>query len=174
MKHERITLPIYNLGCGGGGTLAIERALTKVPGVAYAYINPLTEMAYVEFEPALATAEQLAALIDQLGYGAPPVVSHHKRTTIAKQPARDRWGTRRLAVVAGLALAAIYALGVVGDVLLPNVFQTYRFWENVLVGVAWAAPWTLPIGLIETFLMGALLIWAALAVYQALPGPAPH
>ena len=174
MKHERITLPIYNLGCGGGGTLASERALTKLPGVAYAYINPLTEMAYVEFDPALANAEQLAALIDQLGYGAPRVVSDSKGTNIAMQPAPNRWDTRRLAIVAGLALAAIYALGVVGDLLFPNLLQTYRFWENVLIGVAWAAPWTLPIGLIETFLMGALLISAGMAVYHALPGQAPQ
>lgn len=174
MKRERITLPIYNLGCGGGGTLAIERALTKLPGVSYAYINPLTEMAYVEFDPTLANPEELAALIEELGYGAPRVVSHRKGTTIPMQPAPNRWDTRRLAVIAGLALAAFYALGVVGDLLFPNLFQTYRFWENVLIGVAWAAPWTLLIGLIETFLMGALLIWAGMAIYQALLGPAPH
>ncbi len=172
MKRERITLPIYNLGCGGGGALSIERALTKAPGVIYAYVNPLTEMAYVEFDPALGNPEELAALIEELGYGAPRVVSHRKHATIATQPARDRWDTRRLALVAGLALAAIYALGVVGDLLFPSLFQTYRFWENVLIGVAWAVPWTLLIGLIETFLLGALVIWACMAVYQALPGRA--
>ena len=169
MKRERITLPIYNLGCGGGGTLSIERALTKVPGVTYAYANPLTEMVYVEFDPALAHPEQLTALIDQLGYGAPRVVFHRERTPIAMQPAPNWWDTRRLAMVAGLALAAIYALGVAGDLLFPSLFQTYRLWENVLIGVAWAVPWTLPIGLIEAFLIGALVIWACIAVYQALP-----
>ena len=157
-----------------GGTLAIERALTKVPGVAYAYVNPFTEMAYVEFDPALATAEQLAALIERLGYGAPAVVSNHGPMTSGTQPASNRIQTRRLALLAGLVLAASYALSVLGDLLFPSLFQTYRFWENVLIGVAWATPWTLPIGLIETFLIGALLIWAGMAVYQALPGQAPH
>jgi cation transport ATPase len=170
MKRERITLPIYNLGCGGGGALAIERTLTKAPGVVYAYVNPLTEMAYVEFDPALVNPRQLAALIDKLGYGAPPVVSRGERATIAVQPARAQWDTRRLAMVAGLALAAIYALGLLGDLLFPSLFQTYRFWENVLIGVAWATPWSLLIGLIETFLMGVLVIWAGMALYQALPG----
>ena len=174
MKRERITLPVYNLGCGGGGALAIERALTKAPGVAYAYVNPLTEMTYVEFDPALANPEQLATLIEELGYGAPRVVSHRQRATIAMQAAPSWWDRQRLAVVAGLALAAIYALGVLSDLLFPSLFQTYRFWENVLIGVAWAVPWTLLIGLFETFLIGALVIWAGTAVYHALPGRAPQ
>ena len=57
MKNERVTLPIYNLGCGGGGSLTIERALTKAPGVTQAYVNPATEMAYVVYNPALAQPE---------------------------------------------------------------------------------------------------------------------
>ena len=74
----------------------------------------------------------------------------------------------------GLALAAIYALGVLSDLLFPSLFQTYRFWENVLIGVAWTVPWTLLIGLFETFLIGALVIWAGMAIYQALPRGAPQ
>jgi len=86
------------------------------------------------------------------------------------QPARKWRDIRRLAMLAGLALATIYALGVVGDLLFPSLFQTYHLWENVLIGVVWAVPWTLLIGLIETFLIGALVIGACMAVYQALPG----
>jgi hypothetical protein len=64
MHRERITLPIYNLGCGGGGALAVERALTQVSGVAQAYVNPLTEMAYVVYDPTVANAEHLRGVID--------------------------------------------------------------------------------------------------------------
>ena len=71
MKHDRVTLPIYNLGCGGGGALTIERALAKSPGVLEAYVNPLTEMAYVVYDPVLADTGQFARVIDQLGYGSP-------------------------------------------------------------------------------------------------------
>jgi len=73
MTTQRITLPIYNLGCGGGGSLMIERALTKTPGVMQAYVNPATEMAYVVYDPTLAKEGQFAAVIDRMGYGPPPV-----------------------------------------------------------------------------------------------------
>lgn len=172
MTTQRITLPIYNLGCGGGGTLSIERALAKVPGVAYAYVNPLTEMAYIEFDPALANPEQLVAVIDHLGYGVPRVAPRRDHASAAGRPTANQWDTRQRAIAAGLGLAAIYALGVVVDLLFPHLFQIYRFWENVLIGVAWATPWTLLIGLVEAFLYGALVIWAFNAVYRALPGRA--
>ena len=100
MTTQRITLPIYNLGCGGGGTLSIERALAKAPGVAYAYVNPLTEMAYVEFDPALANPQQLVAMIDQLGYGAPRITPWREDASDAVQPTVKRWSARWRAIVA--------------------------------------------------------------------------
>jgi hypothetical protein len=72
MPTHRITLPIYNLGCGGGGSLTIERALSKALGVTQAYVNPATEMAYIMYDPALANPEQFAAVIDRMGFGPPP------------------------------------------------------------------------------------------------------
>lgn len=71
MKHGRVTLPIYNLGCGGGSTVTIERALAESPGVLEAYVNPLTEMVYVVYDPVLVDTGQFARVIDQLGYGSP-------------------------------------------------------------------------------------------------------
>ena len=68
-KPVRVTLPVYGLGCGGGGTLAVERALNKVPGVKRAYVNPLTEMAYIQYDPALTGPERLAAVIEGIGFG---------------------------------------------------------------------------------------------------------
>jgi cation transport ATPase len=175
MTTQRITLPIYNLGCGGGGSLTIERALTKAPGVAQAYVNPATEMAYVVYDPALANPEQFAAVIDRMGFGPPPVATH--RSVGAPQPdsasrARRRWDVPGLAILAGFGLAAIYALCVVVDLLLPNQFQLYRLWERLLLGVTWAAPWTLLLGLVEAFLYGAIGAWAFARLYRALPGRA--
>ena len=160
MARERSTLPIYNLGCGGGGALAIERALAKVPGVAQAYVNPLTEMAYVVYDPALTQIDQLARVIDQLGYGAPRVEVSRTRAPADDPPAVTPWRGRRQVLTVGLCLSALYALGLVIDVLFPSLFQTYRFWEVLLFGVRWTVPWTLLLGLIEVFLAGALAGWA--------------
>ena len=70
MKTERTTLPIYDLGCGGGGALSIERALEKLPGVIRVYVNPLTEMAYLEFDPAQATGDDFCRAIERAGFRA--------------------------------------------------------------------------------------------------------
>jgi cation transport ATPase len=175
MTTQRITLPIYNLGCGGGGSLTIERALTKAPGVTQAYVNPATEMAYIVYDPVLVNSDRFADVINCMGYGPPPVAAH--RAIGAPQPdsasrARRRWDVRRLATLAGLGLAAIYALCVVVDLLLPNQFQLYRLWERLLLGVTWAVPWTLLLGLVEAFLYGAIGAWAFARLYRALSGRA--
>ena len=67
MDTERITLPIFGLTCGGGGALTVERSLARTPGVTRAYVNPLTEMAYVEIDPTAATEEQIVAAVAELG-----------------------------------------------------------------------------------------------------------
>jgi copper chaperone CopZ len=75
MERERITLPIDHLGRSVGEVLAIERALTQVPGVVQAYVNSLTEMAYVVYDTTRTTPERLRDAIDQLGYGPPRAAS---------------------------------------------------------------------------------------------------
>src|SRR5688500_626646 len=51
----------------------VEKALTKVPGVAEASVNLATERARVSFDPATATLEQMRAAVEKAGYrlGAP-------------------------------------------------------------------------------------------------------
>jgi predicted glycosyltransferase len=61
----RATLPIS--GIGGGGALAVERALLGVPGVLRAYANTAIEMAYVEYDPAKTTQYKLERAIDSVG-----------------------------------------------------------------------------------------------------------
>ncbi|HEX2911011.1 MAG TPA: heavy metal-associated domain-containing protein [Chloroflexia bacterium] len=69
-QKQRVTLPISGLSCGGGGTLIVERALLKVPGVLRAYVNPCTEMAYVEFDPTLCNPYLLMAAVKKAGFKA--------------------------------------------------------------------------------------------------------
>ncbi len=70
MKNQRITLPIYDLGSGGGGALVIEHALAQTPGVVYVYINPSIEMAYIEFDPALSDPNSLVKVVERTGFRA--------------------------------------------------------------------------------------------------------
>ena len=69
LSIERLTLPIEGLGCGGGGALTIERALLKLPGVHRAYVNPATEMAYVEFDTRRCSDADLRRAIERAGFG---------------------------------------------------------------------------------------------------------
>ena len=68
MNTRHVTVPIDNLSCGGGGSLTIERMLVHSRGVTYAYVNPLTEMAYIEYDPGLTSIEHLITAIEHLGF----------------------------------------------------------------------------------------------------------
>lgn len=70
MKLERTTFAISGLGCGGGGVLTVERALAKLAGVARVYVNPATEMAYVEYDPTQVTPRQLTDAVSRVGFHA--------------------------------------------------------------------------------------------------------
>jgi len=70
MQTERVTLEIYGLGCEGSGALAVERALSRVKGVVYAYANPATETAYVQYDPALVQPTDLVHAIEAAGFRA--------------------------------------------------------------------------------------------------------
>lgn len=63
------TLPLTDLGCGGGDALAVERELVRVNGVARVYVNPLTEMAYVEYDAARCSPAELNAALRRTSYG---------------------------------------------------------------------------------------------------------
>ena len=159
MTTVRVTLPLYNLGCGGGEALAIERAIATLPGVTQVYLNPLTEMAYVVYDPALVGQQHLRAALDRLGYGAPPAVAQRESTVTIVQPTGRLWPPYRLAIAAGLGLATIYTLSLAVALLFPSLFQIARLWEMLLLGVRWATPWTLLLGLAEMFLVGAIGAW---------------
>ncbi len=65
---SRTTIPVFGLTCGGGGALTAERALARVRGVVRAYVNPATEMAYVQFDSAICGEQQLLQALRDHGF----------------------------------------------------------------------------------------------------------
>jgi copper chaperone CopZ len=61
-------MPVHDLGCGGAGATAIERALASAPGVLRVHVNPATETAYIDFDPAQTDLQGLARVIEEAGY----------------------------------------------------------------------------------------------------------
>jgi copper chaperone CopZ len=49
----RLTIPISGLRCAGSECYTLERALRRVPGVVDVYVNPVTEIAYIDYDPAM-------------------------------------------------------------------------------------------------------------------------
>ena len=73
MATQRVTLPIFNLGCGGGGALMLEQAVARTPGVIAAYVNPATEMAYITFDAERCTRDELASVVAAWGLRSGPI-----------------------------------------------------------------------------------------------------
>lgn len=65
-----LRIPIYGLGCGGAGAAEVERELAATDGVFRVYVNPATETAYVDFDPAETDALSLSTAIERAGYRA--------------------------------------------------------------------------------------------------------
>lgn len=71
MDSERgCRIPDYGLGRGGAGATTIERELAATDGVLRVFVNPATETAYVDYDPAETDAWALARAIERAGYQA--------------------------------------------------------------------------------------------------------
>jgi len=68
MPHQRITLPIYGLTYGGGGSLLLTQTLLKTPGVVHAYVNADIEMAYIEYDPIFCNTTQIIKVMKLVGF----------------------------------------------------------------------------------------------------------
>lgn len=68
MTRIKVVLPVFDLSCGGGGSRLVEHVIRKLPGVVDVYVNPATEMAYVEYDPSGLTPERIGEAITEAGY----------------------------------------------------------------------------------------------------------
>ena len=66
-RRARVTLPLANLMRGGGDAITVEQALGEVPGVVHAYVNPSTEMAYIEYDPERTGVDRLKRAVQSAG-----------------------------------------------------------------------------------------------------------
>jgi len=67
-RSEKATLNIKGMHCASCA-VAIEDSLQKVTGVSTAAVNFATEKAYVEYNPAEATPQDLEQAVEKAGYG---------------------------------------------------------------------------------------------------------
>ena len=67
---ERVTLMIHDLNNSRHSAITIEEALLKINGVTRACVNYLTEVAYVEYDPALVRPPDIAVVMRQVGFTA--------------------------------------------------------------------------------------------------------
>ena len=65
---QKLQIPVFDLGCGGAGATTIERELAATDGVLRAYVNPATETAYVDYDPAEVDGWELARAVERAGY----------------------------------------------------------------------------------------------------------
>ncbi len=65
LRH--VTLTIDGAGGDEGRWADARRMLGKVDGVLLVFVNPRTEMAYVEYDPRLADPARLIATVEQAG-----------------------------------------------------------------------------------------------------------
>ena len=72
MTRTTTTLLLEDLGCAGGTAHSLETVLTRLPGVLRAYVNPVTESAYVEFDAERCSERELAEAAESLGVHAMP------------------------------------------------------------------------------------------------------
>ena len=67
MPTNRTALPLSSQVCGGEH-LTVERILSEVEGVVTALANPVSEMAYVEYDPGLTNPDALLAVLERFGF----------------------------------------------------------------------------------------------------------
>lgn len=67
MPTSRTAIPLSSQVCGGEH-LTVERILSDVAGVVTALVNPVSEMAYIEYDPTLTNPDALFAVLKRAGF----------------------------------------------------------------------------------------------------------
>jgi len=61
-------LPIQDLSSNNGSVSLVEQTLVREAGVKHVYVNTDTEMAYIEYDPAMTSQDKVVAAVKQAGF----------------------------------------------------------------------------------------------------------
>lgn len=70
MERQIATLVLEDAWCLAGTPVTIERTLARMPGVIRAFVSPVVETVYVEYDGDRCTAADLLLTIESLGMRA--------------------------------------------------------------------------------------------------------
>ncbi|RPH82736.1 MAG: heavy metal translocating P-type ATPase, partial [Candidatus Rokuibacteriota bacterium] len=121
---ERLTLPVRGMHCAAC-VGKVEKALTRVPGVATASVNLATERATVAFDPARADLGALQAAVAAAGYelAAAPTGGGEEVDAPAQRAREREQAQLRRRFVVGAALSAPLLIGG-----MPDLFPWAPAW----------------------------------------------
>ena len=176
MARAYTTVPLPSPDSGREAR-SIERALRRIPGVTRARVNPVTEMAYVEYDPAQWDERRLRhAVADAANESLGPPCLGSARSD---GPDVGRRGASRPALLVGAWAAVLAAFVGVGATLFPFHPALTRAWEKLVVGVDAADVAALPVGIVEAFVGGWVAGWVGLWAARLLgaarrAGPRPR
>jgi cation-transporting ATPase V/Cu+-exporting ATPase len=109
-RHAVMEFDVSGMTCGSCAA-RVQRTLSRQPGVSEALVNYATGRATVELESGAVDAEELAAAVQRIGYGASPVApsaTEQARTfeALEQSEAREQAGlVRRIVLAVPLAVA---------------------------------------------------------------------
>ncbi|HEX9951905.1 MAG TPA: heavy metal translocating P-type ATPase [Rubricoccaceae bacterium] len=111
----------------------VERALTRVPGVAAATVNLATERASVQYDSATASPDVLHAAVRKAGYGVPDLASDPDASGTEAETDDDRAERARLALRRRLAWAVALTVPLWLLEMVPMVVPGGMAWLHARV-----------------------------------------
>ena len=132
MAAAKVQLEIEGMTCAACQSF-VEKALNGQAGVTRASVNLMMNRAVVEFDPAIVTAEQLAAAVVDTGYGATLPVPG--RSPIEEEDAREGALRGEFEVLRRKAISSL-AIGMAMMGAMPFVAHDRQWWTWTQMGLA--------------------------------------
>jgi P-type Cu+ transporter len=141
---ERITLPVEGMTCAACQA-NVQRALSRVPGVKQATVNLMMHEAAIEYDPAVATPQNLVDAVNATGYEShlPAPAAERPAENEAREAAQAseyRSLLRRSLVSLGLGLVSMALMARMGGSHLDRTETLIRYAElaAAIVVMTWA------------------------------------
>jgi cation transport ATPase len=129
MTRKSATVLLADMECAGSTAHTVEHALLDVPGVSRAYVNPVTEAAYVEYDADRCSEADLVAAVEAIGFhtvgaahprnDSPAMTSRHTMTN-ANRHSRLWWAFAGFVAIAAFFLLEEHRAHLLGA--LPYLF----------------------------------------------------